>query len=502
MRKMGQVLLPLALLASMAVSAPAAAQPSPETPRCLGEPATIIGTEGADVIEGTSSSDVIVSFGGNDTIDAGGGRGYDIVCGGSGDDVIRAGGALVGGAGDDRLTGRSGPDNFVGGPGDDTFDGGHGRSCLDEVVYASAPGPIKADLQAGVATGEGRDTLIRIDKVHGTPFDDVLLGHGGWNAFVGGGGADVIDGRGGEIDDIRYTLAKRPVQVDLRDGSAKGEGKDRLRGLEFVYGSTFNDVLRGSRRGEVLVGYKGSDVLVGRRGGDALIASAGRKDVGLAYGGRGDDYLYGGLGESQLFGGEGDDRFLGDLGPDHMAGGPGVDRIIFEPYDFGYPEDDVADLAQEALFPTKGEGSVYVDLGAGTASGRGHDTLDSIEEAVGTDWRDVLLGSADDDRLQGGPSTDRIEGIGGDDTALGGGSADRIDGGDGHDRLHGVDSVDVCINGMAKSQPNARDRDARERYVRSAERAGVVRLVTGTLLAGFLGMVIPLVGWAEGMSPG
>src|SRR3989442_10711738 len=74
--------------------------------------ATIVGTEGDDVIVGTSGDDVIQALGGNDVID--GGDGNDLICGGAGDDVI------YGGAGDDglravALRGAPGQDDIYGG---------------------------------------------------------------------------------------------------------------------------------------------------------------------------------------------------------------------------------------------------------------------------------------------------------------------------------------------------------------------------------------------------
>jgi Ca2+-binding RTX toxin-like protein len=56
---------------------------------CLGEPATIVGTEGNDTLVGTPGRDVIVALGGNDTVQALGGD--DLVCGGDGNDFLEGG---------------------------------------------------------------------------------------------------------------------------------------------------------------------------------------------------------------------------------------------------------------------------------------------------------------------------------------------------------------------------------------------------------------------------
>ncbi len=73
---------------------------------CDGIRATIVGTDGDDVLAGSDGADVIVGRGGFDVIDAGAGN--DIVCGGGGDDALDGGGGMdvvLGGGGNDRLGG-------------------------------------------------------------------------------------------------------------------------------------------------------------------------------------------------------------------------------------------------------------------------------------------------------------------------------------------------------------------------------------------------------------
>ena len=114
-------------------------------PTCAGLPATVIGTDGDDVLIGTPGNDVIVGLagddviaglGGNDFVCAGrghdsvtGGDGADTLSGGGGDDVMDAGTGndnLRGGSGNDILLGRDGNDHIVCGSGADFADGGPG----------------------------------------------------------------------------------------------------------------------------------------------------------------------------------------------------------------------------------------------------------------------------------------------------------------------------------------------------------------------------------------
>lgn len=105
---------------SMPTSTPTVVAPTPtQTPSqvmCLGLPATIVGTEGDDLINGTSGPDVIHGLGGNDTINSK--AGDDVVCGGAGDDNLRAGSGndlVDGGDGNDRVRGEGGNEVLLGG---------------------------------------------------------------------------------------------------------------------------------------------------------------------------------------------------------------------------------------------------------------------------------------------------------------------------------------------------------------------------------------------------
>jgi len=92
---------------------------------CLGTTPTIVGTQGADVINGTPGADVIAARAGNDQVWGHGGG--DLICGGSGKDTLQ------GGDGTDMLAGEQGADLVDGGvlgccgpgnTGDDVVQGG------------------------------------------------------------------------------------------------------------------------------------------------------------------------------------------------------------------------------------------------------------------------------------------------------------------------------------------------------------------------------------------
>jgi Ca2+-binding RTX toxin-like protein len=376
----------LALLGSALVAqAVAAPSPNPETPRCGGQLATIIGTDGDDVLHGTPERDVIWGGRGDDVIHGAGGN--DVICGGPGDDVIygeRGNDRIFGGPGEDRLYGGHGDDRILGGgggdfihgglgidildggPGDDTVDGGYGWDVLDggpgddTVSFASAArsnhegGGVRVSLRTGRATGDGRDRLRRFENVVGSAFDDVLIGKR-HSRLHGGPGDDRCRG----VPPARRSSCGRqrgpraPVHVhfdtglpDLRaagivvsagggddDISLAFDARAALLSITAKSGIAIHDGCRrpGSALNEAVcpLGEAPRWVTVDLGPGDdrfrVLGSLRGVGEVRVA-GGPGDDVLRGGGEDSLLEGGLGADRLYGGAGSDALvagrAGGP------------------------------------------------------------------------------------------------------------------------------------------------------------------------------------
>jgi Ca2+-binding RTX toxin-like protein len=266
-------------------------------PTCFGQPATIVGTSGDDTLQGTEGPDVIFGGGGSDRIDGLGGD--DLICGRRGGDV------LFGGDGNDKL---------YGGRGSDFQDGGAG----DDLILGLRVPHIYSPYGENLIGGSGNDRLI------GTEADDTL---------VPGEGDDLVRGRGGN-DLLRYDGVFPPspaggIYVDLALGEARGQGFDRLFGVESAYGTNFDDVLLGNSAANYFGGGGGADVLRGRGGNDSL---GGGSDSDRLYGGSGRDEIGGGQGRDVVYGNYGDDRFFmaepfteGLSESDVVWGGPGSD---------------------------------------------------------------------------------------------------------------------------------------------------------------------------------
>ena len=264
----------------------------------------VVGGDDKDLLQGQDGDDVV--YGGDDTdrIDGGFGsdlvvdadarsRGVDRLRGGPGADVVRGEGedGMDGGPGPDRLVNlRASGARLVGGPGNDhvvALGGPNSRAELaggdgDDVLVWRGPAPdtrnpyvdssaacaayrdaetgIAANLGLGVVTGEGRDRLVGLACIKGTPFGDVLTGGPGNDVLLGGSGDDVIDLAGG------------------RDHASGDAGWDR------IAGGPGDDEVNGRGGGGVLDGGDGNDTL--RAGfmcdaGEQLRLRGGRRGLDL-----------------------------------------------------------------------------------------------------------------------------------------------------------------------------------------------------------------------------
>ena len=181
---------------------------------------------------------------------------------------------IEGSAFGDILTGNSGNNQIQGFGGADRINGGAG---FDTAVYLDANSAVNVNLSTGVVTGgSGGDTLISIERVLGSRFNDVLTGSNANESFLGGLGADNIDGGAG-IDTVEYGFVGSRVVVDLASGFATGgAGTDFIFNVENVKGSIFNDILTGTSGANVLNGDNGNDALNGGAGADTLTGGGGR----------------------------------------------------------------------------------------------------------------------------------------------------------------------------------------------------------------------------------
>ena len=99
----------------------------------------------------------------------------------------------------DRIFGLADNDTLEGKQGDDRLDGGLGT---DTAFYLSSPTGLIVDLQSETASDGfgGTDTLVSIENVIGSDFNDEITGDDSDNNLTGGGGDDILSG--GLGDDV------------------------------------------------------------------------------------------------------------------------------------------------------------------------------------------------------------------------------------------------------------------------------------------------------------
>lgn len=463
---------------------------------------TLLGGAGGDVLDGGLGSDVLAGYGGNDIL-AGGAGAANTLIGGLGDDTYRVSAVgdsiveyagegtdtvetvlgaytlrdhleilrytgtgtftgtgnsvandLYGGVGNDVLFGLAGDDRLYGGNGDDVLRGGLGADRLDggagvdTADYSDAGAAVTIRVNGQSNDGQGAvDTLLNIENVVGTAFNDVIIGDGGANRLVGGLGADSLSGMAG------------------------------------------NDILEGGTgAANTLIGGLGDDIYIVSVAGDSVVEEAGQgTDTVLtalsaftlrnnvenltytgagAFTGTGNDLsnrITGGTGADRLSGGIGDDILVGgDGAANELAGGQGDDRYIVtaagdtivEAVGQGY--DTVETTLASFTLGANVENLIY--SGSGDFTGTGNALANMLTGGAGAD---VFTGGGGDDIVNGGGGSDLfvLSGVQADYTITYSDGAvsvlDNTAGRDGHDTLYGVERIRFSDGSVLELTPPA-----------------------------------------------
>ncbi len=336
---------------------------STETITVNGAIELVNGTGLDDVLSGGALDDTINGLAGNDHIS--GGAGKDILNGGDGDDTLDGGGSA---------------DTMSGGAGNDTYIVNKAGDVVHENVNEGID-TVSTSLSYVLGANVENLNLTRAGAIDGTgnALDNVINGNGanntlsgldGDDVLKGGGGNDSLDGGTGN-DTASYADATSGVTVVLRQTDfqdTRGAGSDQLTNIENLTGSRFNDSLGGDDGANILAGGAGNDLL-----GDLV-------------------------GNNTLLGGDGDDFLVGGSGNDILSGKSGNDTVSY-----GYLSAGVGVSVNLALQTAQ-------DTGGG-----GIDTLQSVENVVGSFWGDTLIG---------GSGTNLLTGLNGADTLTGGAGGD------------------------------------------------------------------------------
>jgi VCBS repeat-containing protein len=363
---------------------------------------------------------------------------------------------LNGGAGNDTLLGGAGNDTLRGAAGADSLDGGAGTRDLAD--YSTSDAAVDVDLtRTGAQSGghaEG-DTLVGIEDVLGSRFNDIIKGDGNNNRLWGGDGDDTIFGGDG------YDTIMGGSGNDWIDGGTHADFIFGGAGNDTIYGGNGIDTIFGGDGDDYLVGYnpdgsadKEQDLLIGGWGNDTLDAS---HECGTAW--------------STLIGGSGADMLIGN-GKSTSASYELTGRREFE---YNYGPGVYLDLRRQGK-DADGNWLTQIDPFGRETDAVG-DTLIGIVHAVGTYSSDTIIGNDQnnelygmdgDDLIIGGAGNDTLWGINGNDTLEGGAGADFMWGGMGFDMIsyenatRGV-NVDLRpmgpVNGAVQSGAGEEDGD-------------------------------------------
>jgi len=202
--------------------------------------------------------------------------------------------------------------------------------------------------------------------------------------YLGGAGADTIEG--GPGNDHIYGNGPTAVAgaIDGADSLSAGDGNDYVQGnagADTIDGGAGNDRLYGGADNDVILGGADNDWLQGNKGADSLSGGSGSDTI---HGGADNDTLIGGAGLDQMWGDGGNDRFVFAAGDASFATAGSVAFATDHIVDFG----DGADLIQ-LPFQVAGvldgcAASVAGAYASATALLAGH-AFDVAAIAVGTD---------------------------------------------------------------------------------------------------------------------
>ena len=393
---------------------------------CLGQsptdiPVTLVGRGGDDSLQGGIGADTLIgdfddTQAGNDTLFGGGGN--DNLVPRAGNDVV------VPGLGDDGL--------IDGGAGTDTVSYDDGRANGVNVTLANT-----GENDGGIddnASATLREDLRNFERVRGTDSPDTidsgssgttahaLSGRGGNDTILGSDGSDTLSGEEGND-----TLIGR----DGADTLSGGDGIDTTSYSDHVAGVTVNLPVGGSDDGnaadgagdttttmENAIGTDEDDVLKGVDGDTALSGRGG------------DDDIEGGSGNDLLTGGSGADALTGLAGIDTISGGTSRDVIDGGTSPAG--QRDAVDYSDhtQGVTVTLADSPVRDDGGTEDGAPGNRDSLNDIEEVIGTGQGDTLIGDDSSERFEAGGGDDVVRPFRGQDILSGGAGTDVYDNSD------------------------------------------------------------------------
>ncbi|AHX62637.1 DUF4347 domain-containing protein [Aeromonas media] len=434
----------------------------------LSEIENIIGGQSGDTLKGTSEANSIDGYTGSDTLIGGlGNDSYyvdlstDIVVENlnEGTDTVFSTAAAftlsanvdngrINTSGAANLTGNSLNNTLYAGVGNNVLDGGVGA---DTASYAYATAGVTASLASAVAQatgGSGSDTLLNIENLTGSNYNDSLTGNSAANTLDGGAGNDMLDGGLGNdqllggagndtyvVDstlDVISETSTTATDIDTVQSAVSWTLGNNLENLVLTgtgaingVGNALANTLTGNSAANTLDGGAGADRLTGGDGSDsyyvdntgdvvsetnAVLASGGTDTV--------NSYL-----ASYTLGANVENLRLLAAGAANGTGN-GLNNVIYAGAGNNVLDGGAgADTASYA-YATAGVTASLASAVAQATGGSGSDTLLNIENLTGSNYNDSLTGNSAANTLDGGAGNDMLDGGLGNDQLLGGAGND------------------------------------------------------------------------------
>ncbi len=338
--------------------------------------------------------------------------------------------AVVGGVGNDRLW-LEGDSRLIGlgGDGDDQIT--LHRGTVSEV-----------------AGGQGFDELVinaagTDNRVFGDQGDDQITVNNGLRlGLFGQEGNDAIRILGGQLVFARGGAGDDQLEIHAGESNVLSgeEGADRL----LIYGGLRGVAAGGSGDDELDILGGDFGLLLGQSGRDVLRLTGGR--ISILSGGDGDDSLEAWGRNADLYGDDGDDTY--QLLPATMetlvdTSLLRIRELVFatssniETESRGADTVDLSSFGSEATIDLGTTGLIndpVFGLQSVVAGQLELILLGSIENVVGTEFDDLLIGSREANLLDGRGGNDELRGLEGDDILIGGGGNDLLIGSTGNDQ--------------------------------------------------------------------
>ncbi|MBD9427301.1 M10 family metallopeptidase C-terminal domain-containing protein [Pseudomonas sp. PDM15] len=370
----------------------------------------LVGSQYDDRLAGNAADNQLIGDAGKDVLNGGGGA--DNMIGGDGDDtyhvdnhrdVVSETNALTSSGGTDivysalsaytlgsnienlRILSSTAADasgnalnNVIyAGAGNNVLNGAAGIDTLS-YIFATRSVSVNLSLTSAQTTGgSGADTLLNIENLSGSIYDDALTGNGLANRLIGDAGRDILNGGAG-ADVLIGGNGNDAYYVDSSDDIVSETNTDlTIGGSDTVY-SYLSSYTLGSNVENLFINAKG------------IASGAGNSLNNTVHAGSGDNRLDGGAGDDML-------SYL-----NYVSQGVSINLSVTT---------------------------------AQSTGGSGIDTILNFERLAGSNYDDRLTGNGADNTLYGNAGNDILNGGAGSDVLLGGSGSDQLTGGAGADRF-------------------------------------------------------------------